>query len=36
MSASPSKRRDMDLMKLMMAGFNVVMEDDEKAAKEVA
>ena len=32
MSASPSKRRDMDLMKLMMAGFNVVMEDDEKAA----
>ena len=32
MCASPSKRRDMDLMKLMMAGFNVVMEDDEKAA----
>ena len=31
-SSSPSKRRESDLMKLMMAGYEVVMENDESAA----
>ena len=31
-SSSPSKRRETDLMKLMMAGYEVVMENDESAA----